>query len=95
MTVNDVFEQVPTEVADDGSSLVRELAPYDAPIPPVTADAYETAPSESATPTSAISFAAPAPAAEETSGLPDGLHRTTDFLTHEVTNQAPPIGHMP
>jgi hypothetical protein len=43
MTINDVFEQVPPEADGDGSSLVRELAPYNAPAPPVSAAAYETA----------------------------------------------------
>jgi hypothetical protein len=43
MTVDEVFEQVPTETDDDGSSLVRELAPYNAPAPPVSASAYDTA----------------------------------------------------
>ena len=43
LTVDEVFEQVPTETDDDGSSLVRELAQYNAPAPPVSAAAYETA----------------------------------------------------
>ncbi|MEX2434246.1 MAG: DUF6049 family protein [Acidimicrobiia bacterium] len=41
VTVNDVFEQIPTETNDDGTNVTRELNPYDPPAPPVSAAAYD------------------------------------------------------